>query len=196
MKIIKIGLKFIAFIVLLPLLYVLVSLITSSITINNEDKINLNKTIYLNTNGVQLDIIIPKNYLSQDLTEDLHYNENDIFLAFGWGDEEFYLNTPNWSDLKISTAVNAVFLDSPTLIHVTRYNQELSDWVEVRINNKELKNLNSYISENFHYDDNGNKVILENGGYSYRDDFYKAKGNYSLFNTCIHGLIKLLKRVD
>jgi len=31
------------------------------------------------------------------------------WLAFGWGDKGFYLNTPTWADLKFSTAVKAAF---------------------------------------------------------------------------------------
>jgi hypothetical protein len=43
------------------------------------------------------------------------------YLAFGWGDKGFYLNTPEWADLKVSTALNAAFGLSSSAIHSTFY---------------------------------------------------------------------------
>ncbi|HOB24230.1 MAG TPA: DUF2459 domain-containing protein, partial [Kaistella sp.] len=31
------------------------------------------------------------------------------YLAIGWGDKGFYLDTPTWADLKFSTAFKAAF---------------------------------------------------------------------------------------
>lgn len=31
------------------------------------------------------------------------------YIAFGWGDKGFYLDTPTWADLKFSTAFKAAF---------------------------------------------------------------------------------------
>ena len=70
--------------------------------------------IYLLTNGVHLDIVVPKVSNYKDWREDLEINpfiDTQVNLvAFGWGDRDFYLNTPEWSDLTFSTAFNALFL--------------------------------------------------------------------------------------
>jgi uncharacterized protein (TIGR02117 family) len=114
--------------------------------------------------------------LKQELT--------DRYLSFGWGDENFYINTPEWSDLTLKSAFKAMFLKSSTLMHVTRYRFEQSDWIEIKISEAELRKLNLYLYHTFQVTDNGMKIILENKGYTAIDDFYKAKGSYSCFKTC------------
>ncbi len=184
MKVLKAFLKVLVLVILMPVLYVLVSLRLSVITVNNEDRTGVTQSIYLSTNGIHLDIVLPKNLLSEELIQDIRYEEDHRFFAFGWGDEDFYLNTPKWSDLKMSTAIKAMFFKSSTLMHVSKYNRRQSDWVVVNLNDKELECLNKFISESFQLDRSGRKIILENRGYTFRDDFYKARGSYSIFKTC------------
>lgn len=43
------------------------------------------------------------------------------YLAIGWGDKGFYLNTPTWADLKFSTAFKAAFGLSKPAMHATFY---------------------------------------------------------------------------
>ncbi|MEO2018660.1 MAG: DUF2459 domain-containing protein, partial [Fuerstiella sp.] len=40
-------------------------------------------------------------------------------VAIGWGDKGFFLQTPTWNDLKMSTAANALFWPSESCLHVT-----------------------------------------------------------------------------
>ncbi len=105
-------------------------------------------------------------------------------MSFGWGEENFYLNTPTWNDLTFGNGFRALFLKSSTLIHLTRYEQKRNDWIEIKVSEMELKDLNSYIFDSFKTNNDGSKIMLENKGYSINDDFYKAKGNYSCFKTC------------
>jgi len=93
-------LKYFLYALLIPILYLLIALILSSITIDR--KINdapSHTSIYLSTNGVHLDIIIPKQHIDPKLLNGLKHNGTDQYMAFGWGDENFYLNTPTWNDL-------------------------------------------------------------------------------------------------
>ena len=162
----------------------MVSLIFTVITIDRKIQNGASdKTIYLNTNGVHLGIVIPKESIDSSLTIGIKREESDNYFSFGWGDENFYLNTPTWEDLTFSNAFRAMFLKSSALMHVTRYKSVGSDWIEIKINEIELDKLNIYILDSFKTDETGVKIILENRGYSSRDDFYKAEGSYSLFKT-------------
>lgn len=173
------------YILLIPVSYLLVSLVLSWITVDQINSASdLNKTIYLSTNGVHLDIVLPKNAIEDDLLSGLKHTTSDRYLSFGWGDENFYLNTPTWGDLTIRNAFNAVFLNSTSLIHVTRYQNNRSDWVEVKVDDKELQKLNNYILKTFKLNNDDQKIWLKNQGYTTVDDFYKAKGSYSFFKTC------------
>ena len=185
MKIIKKIIKWFLYFLLIPSTYIVVSLILSSITVDRKvNSGNLEKLIYLNTNGIHLDIVIPIKNIDSLVLTGLKYNENEKYLSFGWGDESFYLNTPDLSDLTISTAFKAMLLNSSTLMHITRYKQQSSKWIEIKVNESELQNINIYLQNTFKTNETGRKIILENKGYSSEDDFYKSKGSYSCFKTC------------
>ncbi|MET1260622.1 DUF2459 domain-containing protein [Flagellimonas sp. DF-77] len=185
MAVIKRILKWIGYSLLLPIAYGLVSLLLSYITIERENEDELTETsIFLSTNGVHLDIVMPTEYLAPSLADDLELGPRTQYLAFGWGDAEFYLNTPTWGDLTFTNAFSALFLNSATLMHVTRYDGKRAGWIEVKVSKTELQRLNDFLFASFQTDAQGNKLILEGKGYFTNDDFYKANGSYSCFKTC------------
>ncbi len=185
MKIGKKIRKWVFYFLLIPTTYIIIALLLSSITVNRKvNRENAEKLIYLTTNGVHLDIVFPIENIDSLVLSGLNYKRNEKYLSFGWGDENFYINTPTWGDLTFGNAFKAMFLKSTTLLHVTRYRQKPADWVDIKVNTSELQQLNTYLLNTFKLDENGKKIILENQGYSPRDDFYKAKGSYSCFTTC------------
>lgn len=193
MKYIKKLFKLILVILSFPVVYTLVALILGSITVNsNQPESEQTASIYLSTNGVHLDIIIPRKNISKDLLKDLRHTTHNQYFAFGWGDENFYLNTPTWADLTFKNAFSAAFLKSTTLMHVSRYNFKRTDWVEVKLSKSQLKILNTQILNSFKVKENS-KIILEGSGYTINDNFYKAKGSYSLFKTCNTWVNSILK---
>ncbi len=175
--------KGIIIIMLIPGLYILASLILTFIPINNKKLSDTNEFIYLSSNGVHLSIVLSKKQVDGKILDGLNYSENDRYFAFGWGDRDFYLHTPTWSDLTFSNAFKALFLKTPTLIHSIRYTTMRRSWVEVKVTNEQLKIINQYIYESFYIDAQNKKKILNNKGYSYNDDFYEALGSYSCFKT-------------
>ena len=185
MKTVKKILKWILYFLAIPVFYLISSLILTFITIEKSDNTFENdKRVFLNTNGVHLEVILPKSYMDTSLLKGLVLNENEEYISFGWGDENFYINTPTWNDLTFKNAFRAVFLKEGSLLHVTRYKYKGKNWIEVRIDTEELNKLNQYIQDSFKKDDKGNKIILEGIHYATNDNFYKANGNYSPFKTC------------
>lgn len=187
MKWIRKLLRIIAFILMIPILYILVALFLTYISVNtsNNKKQEIDThTIYLYSNGVHLDIAISIDDVAEPLRFNLKKGKNDKFYAFGWGDENFYLNTPQWSDLSFKTAFNALFLKSSTLIHVSRHINTGNNWVAVPVSDEQLRLINEYISKSFAINDKGNLLLLPDQGYGYSDNFYKANGYYTCFNTC------------
>lgn len=185
MKIVKKIVKWIACFLLIPVIYLLISLVLTSITVNEKlDEKDMDKSIFLTSNGVHLDIVLPKENIDSLLLSGLYHKASDNFLAFGWGDENFYLKTPTWADLTFKNAFIAVFLKSSSLVHLTRYQMKVDDWIEIRVTESELKKLNAYLLETFSLNEAGEKMMLSDTGYSSRDNFYKAKGSFSCFKTC------------
>lgn len=192
----KIG-KCIITIILIPVVYLIISLILTLIPITNKEGYSeKNKSIYLISNGVHLNIIIPKNQLSSKLLDGLRYFKDDNYFSFGWGDKKFYLNTPTWGDLTFNNAFRALFLKSPTLIHLARYSTINVDWVEIKVSQNQLNKINQYIYKTFYFNPQNKKILLNNKGYSFNDDFYEALGSYSCFKTSNSWVNTGLKKSD
>jgi len=185
MKLVKRITKLIITIILIPVLYILASLVLTLIPINSDpDNSDKKKSIYLNSNGVHLNIIIPRDQIDTNLLAGLKYDGNDQYFSFGWGDKHFYLETPTWGDLTVKNAFRALFMKSPTLIHLTKYSKTRKDWVEIKVDQNQLDNINRYIDNSFYYDSHNKKGLLKNIGYTNNDDFYEALGSYSFYKTC------------
>ncbi|MDO5979749.1 TIGR02117 family protein [Flavivirga spongiicola] len=177
--------RYVLCLLIVPGVYIIGSLLLTSITVNKtDDNVSLVNTIYLNTNGIHLDIVIPVHQIDEKLITGLNVEEEARYLSFGWGDENFYLNTPTWGDLTFKNAFGALFFKSNTLIHLTKYFQKHSNWVAVNVTKEQLTHLNYYLLNSFKLDGRGEKIILKDKGYSFNDEFYKAKGSYSCLKTC------------
>ncbi|MCX2742761.1 DUF2459 domain-containing protein [Mangrovivirga sp. M17] len=193
MKYLKLFFKVFLSIFILPLIYFLIAIILTWIPVNSDfDTSKGENQIYLSTNGVHADIIIPIEYFDSDFINQLDADPSVKYLSFGWGDQNFYLNTPTWADLTFNNAVKALFIDSPTLIHLTKYSGISQHWVRTHVNQTQLEKLKSQILNSFEFK-NDKLQVLEGAGYHSNDNFYKATGSYNLFNTCNSWTNKVLK---
>lgn len=187
-------LKSIAFFILFILCYLMGSFAASRIKVpSQKSREPRTVTIYILSNGVHTDIVTPvknrifdwKNYIR---TEDPRKKDSLCnYLAFGWGDKGFYLNTPNWSELKTSTAFNAAFGLSSTAIHTTFYSEmkEGKNCIRLKITPSQYTRLVRYIYRSFRKNDQGRFLFIPtNAVYGENDAFYEARGTYSLFQTC------------
>lgn len=180
----KFTVRLLAFILALPIFYVLMALLFSVIPVNKDSQVKKSKQkIYLSTNGVHLYLILEKSNIDSSLLSDLDYESDSNYFLFGWGDKNFYLNTPEWSDLTLKNAALAMFPNTPTLMHFVPYQVKDEKWVEIPLTENQLKKINIYILKSFKLDQTGKKVKLPFKGYSDRDSFYEAKGHYNCFNT-------------
>ncbi|ADV51274.1 DUF2459 domain-containing protein [Cellulophaga sp. E16_2] len=180
----RIG-KLVLFIILIPLTYLVVSLLLSALTVDKKEaSVPSHSSIYLSSNGVHLDIVLEKKDINTLVLSGLKHTAGDKFMSFGWGDENFYLNTPTWGDLTFNNGFKALFLKSATLMHITRFKEKQINWIEIKVSHNELIKLNSYLEKSFLKDNTGSKTLIAYKGYGSNDDFYKANGSYSCFKTC------------
>lgn len=186
---IKISLGFIFFIIS----YLILIFILSIIPVNTIDSDQSKEvTIYIKTNGVHTDLVLPIKNESKDWTTSILFKntfEKDSvfkFVSFGWGDKDFYLNTPKWSDLKAKTALKAVFYLGNSVLHAQFYKNisESKNCKKIEISKQEYLLLVQSISDRFYRDKVQNIVYIPNYHYNNNDAFYEAKGKYNLFYTC------------
>lgn len=183
------------FILAFLVLYVAFSFLLSYIPTGKTSVAQNGKKVYFFSNGVHLDFVFPLEMVPEDLLSQFTYSESATLLAIGWGDKGFYLDTPTWAELKASTAIKAMFLPSPTAMHVTEHPRVSSQWSYMEFSDQQLEDIWTYIRATFDTDEQGKIIELEGEGYTKLDRFYEAKGNYSCFKTCNTWVNTGLKRV-
>jgi uncharacterized protein (TIGR02117 family) len=193
-KFLKITLRSVGVLVLFVLVYWATAYILSAIPVNSgfkqceKDAVE----IYILTNGVHTDLVLPLKNEIKDWTAVVNPADTKSgaararFVAFGWGDKGFYLNTPTWGDLKFSTAFNAMFYLSTTAMHVTFYENmnESKSCKKIRITKASYNKLIKYINKSFATDSAYRYKLIKGSSYGRNDAFYDANGTYSLFLTC------------
>lgn len=185
----KTVLGIIAFLLLYVASVFLISKITVNSNVSQKDK-SIN--IFILTNGVHTDIVVPVKNNTKDWTKEIKFKETTAkdslatYLAFGWGDKGFYLETPDWSDLKASTALKAATGLSSSAMHTTFYKnlKEGENCKKIKISTEEYEKLTNFISESFKRDSNLEVAWISGHSYGKNDAFYEAKGSYNLFYTC------------
>ena len=174
-------------------LYSIVAFVCSRITIGGKQDGKREVAIYIKTNGVHTDIVVPVRVDSLDWSREVKYSYTSgkdstySYLALGWGDKGFYLQTPQWKDLKCSVAFNAAFGRSTTAIHATYYDNLTEDnhCRKIMISRNQYARLTNYIINSFKKDSAGHFInIVTNANYCRSDAFYEATGSYSILHTC------------
>ena len=183
-------------ILLFVCIYLIVAFFVSKIPVNSD--VNLTKSdrkvkIYLLSNGVHTDIVLPVNnsIVRWDTIFPIKNTRGKYtdakYIAIGWGDKGFYLNTPTWGDLTFSTAFKAVSGLSSTALHTTYYKEVTlgENCVSLKVSKKDYCLLKRYILHSLKYNKRSKPIFIKtNAVYGDRDAFYDAVGSYHLFSTC------------
>ncbi|MCC3217582.1 MULTISPECIES: TIGR02117 family protein [unclassified Chryseobacterium] len=187
-------LKVLGIILGIVIIYVILGLLIPYIPVSAKDDGQKKEIpIYIYTNGVHTDIVMPVKNDLQDWSRKIPFantksKKTDYqYIGIGWGDKGFYLDTPTWADLKFSTAIKAAFWLSDSAMHCTYYNtmKEGDDCKMIMISRNQYQNLVKFVEDKFDRDQNGNFMLIPTDAvYGDNDAFYDAKGTYSFLYTC------------
>ena len=187
-------LRIVAGIVAVPLAYFAAAFILGAVPANvawREPERGI--TIFVRSTGIHTWIVMPK--VSEEMDwrpyalpahlRDTRWGRAD-HIAIGYGNREFYLNTPTWADLSVKTAALALFGRGPTLLHVEHVDRpRAEDWQRpIRISPAQYRRLAGFIQRRFRLDAGGRPIPVPGRGYNDWDMFYEANGGYSLVLTC------------
>ena len=145
--------------------------------------------IYLEDNGIHTHLVLPKRAGGIDLSDlapardlrDPRFARHG-WLAIGWGEAAFFLDTPTWADLRPSTLLFAAVGSSRTLLHIEHIAEPQDNPAagvrRVMLRPQEYARLVAFV-----------RTSLQPGGraypgYDHYDAFYEARGRYTLLNTC------------
>ena len=176
-------------------IYFFLAFVLSRITVEGKNDEHASIKIYLMKSGVHTDFVVP---IKNDIVDWTTYfpRENTGFkdtttklIAIGWGDKNFYMNTPEWADLTVKTAVSAMTGLGSSAIHATYHYDILSDRpiVQLYLSRKQYQELALYIQQQLVRTKNHRTVYLPARNkkvVSGNDAFYAAHNRYSMLLTC------------
>ena len=174
-------------------LYVGAALVLSAIPVaKTQPNAPADVTVFLHTNGVHTDIVLPIKTTQMDWSRQLLFanipsrDSTMRYIAFGWGDKGFYLDTPHWADLRFSTAFKAAFWLGSAAMHTTYFHSlEVGpETIPLQLSQAEYARLIAYIQASFKLDAAGDVQHIAGHSYGPDDAFYEAYRVYSFLYTC------------
>lgn len=138
--------------------------------------------IYVADNGAHTDLILPAAAF-RDVAKPGHLADPrygaEPYMAFGWGNRDFYLHTARWRDIKLWRTAKALVGIGSTVLHVAHVPEPRAGGSvrAVVLRPEEYRRLVAYVRGTFA----AGPVVR---GYGVRDAFYTAKGGYSAIRTC------------
>jgi uncharacterized protein (TIGR02117 family) len=182
--------RLVLLLVAIPALYLLAALAGSMIPVNGDWREPMRgETIYLVSNGVHTDLILPAEAQGLDwrpLLPAKDFANRDPaaqWIAFGMGERRVYLETPHWRDLRLRTAWAAI-AGGERVMHVEWVADPTWQARAIRLRPEEYRRLWTAIRASFRLDPTGRPQRIDHPGYGPDDAFYRGVGRASAVNTC------------
>ena len=189
------------------MVYLAAALIGSAIPSGSKEmpeKQNYGVTVYIFTGTIHSDLILPihtdqwhwDRFLASGHVE--RKGRYDQFVAFGWGDRDFYLHTPEWSDLTVGTALGAVAGGNRPVMHVNFLRRPVvgESVHRLTIAPEQYDRLVDFVASSFSTNGSDSLQPIQGFAYGQSDLFYEAKGRYHLFYTCNTWTARALKAAE
>jgi uncharacterized protein (TIGR02117 family) len=178
--------RILKWVLLVPLLYLAVGALGGSLPLNRSwQEADEGVTIYVATNGIHTGLVVPTRAAGVDwsrVARPEHIRDPRYagrWLWFGWGERDFYVNTPTWRELSPRTALHALIGSERTLMHVDHLVEPWGDARPVRLTVEQYRRLSAGILASF---DPADRRPIP--GYDVADVFYPARGHYDAVRTC------------
>jgi uncharacterized protein (TIGR02117 family) len=150
--------------------------------------------VFVVREGLHTGIVVPAGTIQSRLPQLGSRFPDSPYLEFGWGDKTYY----EAEEVTSGLTLRAVFLPTDSVMRVVA----IPDSPETHFADSELEALCldrqqyslliGFIEHSFHKDSEGN-IIDSKDGFEGDSQFFKAEGNYFLFNTCNNWTAKGLK---
>ena len=143
--------------------------------------------IFVESNGVHTGLVMPVRGGGVDWSAD--FPASDIgdpryaalgWVAVGWGERAFYVETPHWSDVRPLTILRAALGSARTVLHVDHVGEPRPDETvrAIVLTPDQYRRLAAFVRASR---GPGGRVAAGYGAY---DAFYDARGTYNAVVTC------------
>ncbi|HVO01363.1 MAG TPA: TIGR02117 family protein [Candidatus Cybelea sp.] len=177
------------------LLYLTTAFVLGYATVNRDFHPTPGGTeVFVCSNGAHTDFVLPvtspvidwsAKFPPEDFAAPVSLYDH---IGLGWGDLEFYRTTPRWEDLKLGTALHALLGLGPSAIHAQYRPAPLPGerCAGVAISDAEYRTLADYITGSLVPSPAAGqaRAVIAGEGYGASDRFYRARGRFSLVNSC------------
>jgi len=136
-------------------------------------------------NPFHSDLVFPVTGAGMDWATLFDLPPDARYVAIGWGNRRFYMETPHLSDLKLGTVAVALTGTGESVLHVAWYPDELvgADVHALDVTPEEAAALARYVAD-FAIRDAHGQVRRFDGAYGTNDAFFAATGRWSPIVTC------------
>jgi uncharacterized protein (TIGR02117 family) len=159
-------------------------------------------TVFLRTNGVHADLVLPAagphDWRNEFPLEEVAGDPNAAplalaWVAFGWGDRDFYIRARTWADLRPGMAFVAVTGLGHGAMHV-EYLARPQDYRVQRIDlsQEQYSALVRALRAGFARDAGGRPLRIDAPGFFETDAFYEGTGRYTFWLTCNEWIRRVL----
>lgn len=146
-------------------------------------------TIWVENNGVHTGLVLPLVSAGVDwrpIARPGHLRDPRLasdWLAIGWGDRDFYVNTPTWAEVDPLVVARAAIGSPTTIVHLEHLGRPVAgqDVRPLVLRPEEYRRLAAFVRASFA---TGDGRLRWRHGYARHDVFYAGTGRYSAYATC------------
>lgn len=169
---------------------------------NTQEKCDF--LVCINNDGMHTNIVLPVKNKIIDWNQFINISmigknrtDNYKYLTFGWGDRDFYIQTPTFAELNIVTAFKALFLPTPSTILVQGFSHipQNRETKCVKVTKTDYLQLTQFIQNTFEFNSQNQPIIIADG-HLFSSGFYAAKGSYSILRTCNNWTAEALRKAN
>jgi uncharacterized protein (TIGR02117 family) len=179
---------------ILPILFCCLDFIPQPITSIYNYRPGSDKVIYLVKISWHTGIVFKTDEVDTSIWKQVTEFKNFNYVDVGWGDKDFYQH-PGFN---LDLAARALFTKTGSTLRAAGFNGPIINYMnstdcaeKITLTKKEYDKLCDYIELAYNLD-NGKPVELSEQ-FSGAVKFYKAKGYYTIFNTCNTWVAEALK---
>ena len=161
-------------------------------------------SVYLVADSMHVDLVLPVENSAFDWrsvvkleTIGREKRSDYRYLKFGWGDRDFYMNTPSLDKIQLPRLIRTLFVPgNPTAIHINGYPHVPIDADHqtkcVGLTQSQYLKLVNYVRRSFRDE----RIERIQDGFVAAAGFYEAAGFYSLAHTCNDWVAGALNAAD